>query len=188
MAARRRLLNLGNDRGPAMADRPCQQDCSPSRALISTARTSTLTPCAYWRRNDAPDRQGITEIRHVTGYLAYWDALLQEHPNMLIDSCASGGRRNDLETLRRAVPLLRSDYIIEPVGNQCHTYALSFWMPFYGTGTGAIDPYLFRSVMCPSFHRLLRHAEQGRQLGPGPQAGWRMATGSRRACWATITR
>jgi alpha-galactosidase len=49
------------------------------------------------------------------------------------------------------VPLLRSDYIIEPVGNQCHTYALSFWVPFYGTGTGAIDPYMFRSVMCPSF-------------------------------------
>ncbi len=70
---------------------------------------------------------------------------------MLIDSCASGGRRNDLETLRRAVPLLRSDYIIEPVGNQCHTYALSFWVPFYGTGTGAIDPYMFRSVMCPHF-------------------------------------
>jgi alpha-galactosidase len=70
---------------------------------------------------------------------------------MLIDSCASGGRRNDLETLRRAVPLLRSDYILEPVGNQCHTYALSFWVPFYGTGSGAIDPYLFRSVMCPSF-------------------------------------
>ena len=70
---------------------------------------------------------------------------------MLIDSCASGGRRNDLETLRRAVPLLRSDYIIEPVGNQCHTYALSFWVPFYGTGTGAIDPYMFRSTMCPHF-------------------------------------
>lgn len=30
---------------------------------------------------------------------------------MLIDSCASGGRRNDLETLRRAVPLLRSDLL-----------------------------------------------------------------------------
>ncbi len=70
---------------------------------------------------------------------------------MLIDSCASGGRRNDLETLRRAVPLLRSDYITEPVGNQCQTYGLSFWVPFYGTGTGAIDPYMFRSVMCPHF-------------------------------------
>jgi alpha-galactosidase len=45
---------------------------------------------------------------------------------MLIDSCASGGRRNDLETLRRAVPLLRSDYQSfagDPAyapGNQCH--------------------------------------------------------------------
>ena len=54
---------------------------------------------------------------------------------MLIDSCASGGRRNDLETLRRAVPLLRSDYIMEPVGNQCHTYGIAFWYPYYGTGT-----------------------------------------------------
>ena len=110
-----------------------------------------IDPLPYWRHNDTPDRQGITEIRYVAGYLAYWDGLLREHPNMLIDSCASGGRRNDLETLRRAVPLLRSDYILEPVGNQCHTYALSLWVPFYGTGTGAIDPYMFRSVMCPHF-------------------------------------
>jgi alpha-galactosidase len=72
---------------------------------------------------------------------------------MLIDSCASGGRRNDLETLRRAVPLLRSDYIMEPVGNQGHTYGLSFWVPFQGTGTGsgAISPYLLRSTLITSF-------------------------------------
>ena len=72
---------------------------------------------------------------------------------MLIDSCASGGRRNDLETLRRAVPLLRSDYIMEPVGNQCHTYGIASWYPYYGTGTGSRDnsPYLLRSVMCPHF-------------------------------------
>jgi alpha-galactosidase len=44
---------------------------------------------------------------------------------MLIDTCASGGHRNDLETLRRSVPLLRSDYIMEPIGQQCHTYTLS---------------------------------------------------------------
>ena len=162
--------------------------CSPSRALICTGRTSTSTRFPIWRRNDAPDRQGITEIRHVDGYLAYWDELLSEHPNMLIDSCASGGRRNDLETLRRAVPLLRSDYILEPIGNQCHTYALSFWVPFYGTGVGAIDPYLFRSVICPAAHRLLRHAEQGRRFGTCARklvGEWRK---SRRACWATTTR
>ena len=34
-------------------------------------------------------RQGITEIRHVEGYFAYWDGLIADHPGMLIDSCAS---------------------------------------------------------------------------------------------------
>ncbi len=110
-----------------------------------------VDPLEYWRRNDLPDRQGITEIRHVEGYFAYWDELLRRHPNMLIDSCSSGGRRNDLETLRRAVPLLRSDYIMEPIGNQCHTWALSEWFPFYGTGTSKTSDYEVLSVLCPSF-------------------------------------
>jgi alpha-galactosidase len=68
---------------------------------------------------------------------------------MLIDSCASGGRRNDLETMRRAVPLWRSDYIMDPVGNQGHTYGLSLWLPYQGTGTGSreITPYALRSTL-----------------------------------------
>ncbi len=110
-----------------------------------------IDPLEYWRKNDTPDRQGITEIKHIEGYFAYWDELLRRHPNMLIDSCASGGRRNDLETLRRAVPLLRSDYIMEPIGNQCHTWALSEWFPFYGTGTSKTSDYEIISVLCPSF-------------------------------------
>lgn len=108
-----------------------------------------IDPLGYWRANDPPDRQGITEIRHVEGYLAYWDELRRRNPDMLIDSCASGGRRNDLETLRRAVPLLRSDHILDPVGNQCHTYGIASWMPYYGTGTSAFDPYRLRSDLCP---------------------------------------
>jgi alpha-galactosidase len=112
-----------------------------------------IDPLDLWRKNDAPDRQGLTENRHVTGYLAYWDELRRRHPHMLIDSCASGGRRNDLETMRRAVPLLRSDYIMEPVGNQGHTYGLSLWPPFRGTGTGSreISPYLVRSTLVTHF-------------------------------------
>jgi alpha-galactosidase len=70
---------------------------------------------------------------------------------MLIDTCASGGHRNDLETLRRSIPLLRSDFLMEPVSQQCHTYGLAFWIPFYGTGTSSMDPYEFRSQMCPHF-------------------------------------
>jgi alpha-galactosidase len=123
-----------------------------------------IDPWPYWQKNDTPDRQGITENKYVMGYLACWDELLRRHPGMVIDSCASGGHRNDLETMRRAVPLLRSDYLFEPVGQQGHTYGLSFWIPFHGTGycpsntsgwgwgTGGIsyEPYIRRSNMCPS--------------------------------------
>ena len=124
-----------------------------------------MDPLELWRKNDTEDRQGITEIKHVTGYLAYWDELRRRHPDMLIDSCASGGRRNDLETMRRAVPLWRSDYAFEPIGHQCMTYGISFWLPFHGTGTVAsvdapyygggltpVDPYAFWSNTCPSIN------------------------------------
>ena len=108
-----------------------------------------IDPLFFWRGNDTEDSQGITENAYVSGYLAYWDALSKQHPNMLIDSCASGGHRNDLETMRRSVPLLRSDYIFEPTGQQGHTYGLSFWLPFFGTGEKAVATYDFRSCMCP---------------------------------------
>ena len=86
-----------------------------------------MDPLSFWRDNDAEDRQGITEIRHVEGYLAYWDELRRRHPEMLIDTCASGGRRNDLETLRRAVPLLRSDFQapVRPAGRPIYSPAIS---------------------------------------------------------------
>lgn len=119
-----------------------------------------MSPLTYWRQNDAPDRQGVTENLHVQGYLAYWDELLRRHPGLLIDSCAGGGRRNDLETLRRAVPLLRSDYQAfdgnptYALGNQCHTYGLSAWIPYYGQGVYANPThfvYSVRSHLSPSF-------------------------------------
>lgn len=108
-----------------------------------------IDPLPFWQANDAPDRQGLTEIRYIEGYLAYWDALREAFPAMLIDSCASGGRRNDLETLRRAVPLLRSDFILDAVAQQNHTYGIAFWLPLYGTGQRAFDAYGFRSQMTP---------------------------------------
>ena len=109
-----------------------------------------IDPLPFWRGNDAADRQGITEIRHVEGYFQYWDELLRRHPNMLIDSCASGGRRNDLETLRRAVPLLRSDWYNAPEGQQCLTYGLAQWIPYQGTGfIYPKDAYWIRSSFAP---------------------------------------
>lgn len=111
-----------------------------------------VDPLKYWREADAEDRQGITENHYVTGYLAYWDELLRRHPGMLIDTCASGGHRNDLETLRRSLPFLRSDFIQDAVGNQSHTYGLSFWLPYHGTGTDQLGVYDLRSALaCPHF-------------------------------------
>ncbi|MCC6822676.1 MAG: NPCBM/NEW2 domain-containing protein, partial [Verrucomicrobia subdivision 3 bacterium] len=69
-----------------------------------------LDPLPYWRANDAPDRQGITEIRHIEGYLAWWDELRRRHPGLMIDSYASGGRRNDLESLLLGVGLAPCGY------------------------------------------------------------------------------
>lgn len=109
-----------------------------------------MDPLGYWRSADASDRQGITENKHVVGYLAYWDELIRRKPNMMIDSCASGGHRNDLETLRRSVPLLRSDYIFDAVGEQCHSYGIWEWFPYTGTGFIDFNQYIFRSTMGPS--------------------------------------
>jgi alpha-galactosidase len=106
----------------------------------------------------------MTENLYVQGYLAYWDSLRQRHPYLRIDTCASGGRRNDLETLRRAVPLLRSDYLFEPTSQQNHHFAYASWIPYdgggYAVGISAIgfklkpgiDPYEFRSNMCPGLN------------------------------------
>lgn len=158
-----RLLNLGNPKAWKWLVNHIDKIIT-DEGIDLYRQDFNIDPLAFWRSNDAEDRQGITENKYVTGYLAYWDELLRRHPGMLIDSCASGGRRNDLETMRRAVPLLRSDYLFEPVGQQGHTYGLSFWLPFFGTGytpsnsvgwgwgTGGIsyDPYTRRSNMCPS--------------------------------------
>jgi len=144
-----RLLNLGN---PAAlqwlidhVDRLLTQE-----GVDLYREDFNMDALYFWRANDSDDRQGITENHHVIGHLAYWDELRRRHPKMLIDTCASGGKRNDIKSLRRALPLWRSDHTFDDaVGNQCITYGISFWLPFYGTTFYTIDPYIARSCMSP---------------------------------------
>lgn len=143
-----KLLNLGNDE--ARKWWVGHADALLKDQRIDLYRTDyNIDPLPYWRATDAPDRQGMTENKYIVGLLAYFDELRKRHPGMLIDTCASGGRRNDLEMLRRAVPLLRSDYIMEPIGQQNHTYGIASWIPYFGTGLEASDSYVFRSQMTP---------------------------------------
>ena len=107
-----------------------------------------MEPDKYWARYDEPDRIGMKEIRHIEGLYAFWDYLLERFPNLLIDNCASGGRRIDLESVSRSAPLWRTDYNYgEPVGYQCHTYGLELYLPLHGTGVQNTDKFTFRSSL-----------------------------------------
>lgn len=143
-----KLLNLGNH---AARDWVIDMvDSTLTREAVDLYRQDfNMDPLEYWRRNDPEDRQGITEIKHVTGLLHFWDELRRRHPGMVIDTCASGGRRNDLDSLRRAVPLHRSDHIFEPVSQQAQTYGIASWIPYFGMPETGNDRYNFRSNMGP---------------------------------------
>lgn len=111
-----------------------------------------IDPLGFWRRHDAPDRQGITEIRHVEGLYAMWDELRNRHPGLVIDNCAGGGRRIDLETCTRSIPLWHSDSQCsgkpDPVTDQLQNAGLYRWIPMHGCGNFAYEPsYEFRSAM-----------------------------------------
>ena len=109
-----------------------------------------IDPLPFWQKADAPDRRGMTEIRYVEGLYAMWDELRQRRPGLWIDNCSSGGRRIDLETLSRSLPLWRSDTQCcghaEPVQDQCQMAGLSLYVPLHTSGCWSFDPYVFRSI------------------------------------------
>lgn len=94
-------------------------------------------PAAAWKAHDDKGRTGMTENRYVCGYLQYWDMLLERYPDMYIDSCASGGGRNDLETMRRSVPLHYSDLFDGTITEESYgmklgmTQELFKWFPYF---------------------------------------------------------
>lgn len=119
-----------------------------------------IEPLRYWQRRDDPDRAGMTEIRYVEGLYAMWDELRRRHPHLWIDNCASGGRRVDLETLSRSLPLWPTDFCDTVglphgmglhVGDQCTNAGLAHWMPFFGGGVWNFTPYSTRGQVMGGF-------------------------------------
>jgi len=109
-----------------------------------------IEPLRFWQAADAPDRQGMAEIRYMQGLYAMWDDLRSRHPGLWIDTCASGGRRIDLEILSRSLPLWRSDTQCcgqaMPVQDQSQNAGLSLYVPLHAGGCWSFDPYALRSV------------------------------------------
>lgn len=117
-------------------------------------------PLPYWQAVDPPDRIGMTEIRYIEGLYTFWDELRQRHPGLWIDNCASGGRRIDLETLSRSLPLWPSDFhdtvglatgLGLHVGDQCINAGLARWVPLFGGGVWNFTPYGTRSEIIGGF-------------------------------------
>lgn len=108
---------------------------------------------------DEENRIGIHEIHHYTNLYRLFDALRESIPGLMIDNCCSGGKRMDIEMMKRSYVLHRTDYTCLPYGEhwnmegcQYQTQSLSYWLPLYGTSVGwdvrlFEDPYLTRSLM-----------------------------------------
>lgn len=155
------LLNLGN---PECRSWLTNHVCNliQDNGIKVYRQDHNFPPLEHWRKNEAQDRQGLNENLHVQGYLQFWDDLLARNPGLWIDSCASGGRRNDLETMRRSVPLHYSDY-----GYGDHPVKLAFhrtlyeWIPYFKEATlswdiggkerfdNRIDSYSYHCGMAP---------------------------------------
>ncbi len=126
-------------------------------------------PAGLWAVGDGKEegqRDGITENLYIQGHYRLWDNIIAycKRTNKLpfIDSCASGGGRNDLESMRRAVPFLRSDSDRTSTGLRlAMTTSFMQWIPCCGASTketteqltaGKPDIYVLRASYLPIFN------------------------------------
>ncbi|MDO5554993.1 MAG: alpha-galactosidase [Planctomycetia bacterium] len=147
------LLNLGNPDARAWVTETISNILRDNK-ITWYREDFNMVPDGYWSAYDTPDRIGMTEMRFVEGLYKFWDDLRAQNPGLMIDNCASGGRRIELETMKRSIVLWRTDYNCFPYltteVTQSHGFGLSHWLPAHATSpflvTG-IDDYQGRSAL-----------------------------------------
>ncbi|MBP7053553.1 MAG: alpha-galactosidase [Phycisphaerae bacterium] len=151
-----RLLDLGDAQARAWALDAISKDIRDSGIAVYR-QDFNLYPAFFWHTGESPDEIGLREVRYITGLYEFLDGLAARHPGLILDNCASGGRRLDFEMMRRCVVLWRSDSCWDaksfPRNVQAMTYGLSLWLPLHGLGAAAPDDIALRSGMgaCASF-------------------------------------
>lgn len=156
-----RLLNLGNpDAFKWVLDTVSQ--------TIETARISiyrqdfNLYPAYFWKTDEAEEQQTLNQVRHINGLYRFLDGLVERFPALIMDNCASGGRRLDFEMMRRMAAYWHSDSCWDskdyPRNVQAMTHGVSLWLPLHGLGAASVDPVALRSGMgaCGSFANKFR--------------------------------
>ncbi len=119
-----------------------------------------MDPEQSWRAADEKqggNRIGITEINYITNEYRFLDSLIERNPGLMIDNCASGGKRLDPEMAKRSVPLWRTDYTSSstrydstPDDVRAIGMNLSWWLPISSGGwhyKAELNTYTFRSSM-----------------------------------------
>lgn len=143
------IVNLGNPDALEFVCREMLQSITFNRVDIYR-QDFNIDPEMFWLNNDEPGRKGMCEVRYINGLYHYLDFLREQLPFLVLDNCAGGGRRLDLEMISRAVSLWRSDYTLDPEAKQCHAYYLHQWLPYHCTNTGNKSPYTWRSALGPA--------------------------------------
>ena len=118
-----------------------------------------MDPAGAWaaiEQDEGDDRVGVAEAKHIEGMYRFLDDMRAQFPWILQENCASGGRRIDLEMVKRAHSYCRSDYYIgQKPGDSCFnlgqdmTLNLTPYLPFQGGETNCVptfDDYAFMSV------------------------------------------
>ena len=116
-----------------------------------------FAPLEYWEKADKEfydGRKGFCENHYITNLYRYLDYLTDNIDGLIIDNCASGGKRLDLEMTYRSVPFWRSDYNCSYHtdlfnATQSHNYGISFWLPIHGASLYMQNEYAARSDIMP---------------------------------------
>lgn len=144
------LLNLGDDAAREWAFEEVSRNIKESGVDIYR-QDFNMNPLPAWQGNDTHDRQGVSEIKHINGLYAFWDALHERFPELQFENCASGGTRMDIEMMSRSHSYCRDD---AQMWGECDnltqniTLNSTSYIPFTGGETFTVpvfDDYAFLS-------------------------------------------
>ncbi len=91
-----------------------------------------FTPDRYFEENEGENRVGAMENLHIQAVIRLYDELRSRNPGLCIDNCAAGGTRNEMDLMRRSVPLQYTDMHIDfPDERVFHYYEMFSWIPYF---------------------------------------------------------
>jgi alpha-galactosidase len=91
-------------------------------------------------------------MKYIEGLYAYWDRIATTWPDSLMEECASGGHRMDLETVMRMHIHQKTDYWFDDQADQTAIFGLSQYLPnnVIVAHLNNLDTYSFHSTMASS--------------------------------------